>query len=118
MRLLFDDLVGAGEDRGWHSQTERLGGLEIDNQLECRRALDRQIGGLGALEDPPDVNADPAIDSPEASPIADQATSCSELAPPIDHRNGIAQCQRGKLLVTAQEERIDADDEGASLQLD
>ena len=25
-------------------------GLEIDHQLEVRRLLDRQIGGLGALE--------------------------------------------------------------------
>jgi hypothetical protein len=42
-------------------QAERLGGLEIDDQLECRRLLDRQIGGLGALEDLSDVTADVAI---------------------------------------------------------
>src|SRR6266699_588690 len=30
---------------------ERLGGLEVDEQLELRRLLDGEIGGLGALED-------------------------------------------------------------------
>ena len=49
----FDDLVGAGEDRLQNSEAERLGRLEIDDQLEFRRLLDRQIGGLGALEDFP-----------------------------------------------------------------
>src|SRR5271165_247956 len=46
----FDDLVGAGEERLWHGQAERRGGLEIDDQLERGRLLDRQIGRLGALK--------------------------------------------------------------------
>ncbi len=71
-------------------QAERLGGLEIDDQLECRRLLDRQIGGLGALEDPSGVNADLAIDAGEARSIADQAAGRGEFAPLIDRRNGMA----------------------------
>ena len=54
-------------------QPERLGGLEIDDQLEGRRLLDRQIGRLGALEDLSGVNADLATDGREARSIADQA---------------------------------------------
>ena len=50
-KRLFDDLVGAGEDRWRDRQAERFGGYEIDDQLECRRLLDRKIGRLGALED-------------------------------------------------------------------
>jgi len=38
---LFDNLVGAGEDQGRDGQTESLGGLEIDDQLEGGRQLDR-----------------------------------------------------------------------------
>jgi len=48
-RLGADDLIGAGEDRGRHGQAERLRGLEIDDQLEPGRLLDRQIGGLSPL---------------------------------------------------------------------
>src|SRR6516164_432584 len=43
-------LVGAGEDRGRDRQAERLGSLEVDDQLEGRRLLDREIGRLGAVE--------------------------------------------------------------------
>jgi hypothetical protein len=50
---LLDDLVGAGEDRWRDGQAERSGGLEIDDQLESGRLLDRQIGRLLALEDDP-----------------------------------------------------------------
>jgi hypothetical protein len=56
-RHLLDHLIGAGEDQLWHSEAKRLGGLEIDDQLECCWLLYGQIGGLGALEDFPGVNA-------------------------------------------------------------
>jgi hypothetical protein len=38
----------------------RLGGLEIDDELECRRLLDRQVGRLGAVQDLSGVDAHPA----------------------------------------------------------
>src|SRR6266446_1663757 len=37
----FDDLVGAGEDRGRDGEAERFGGVEVDDQLEGGRLLDR-----------------------------------------------------------------------------
>src|SRR5215471_18258696 len=54
--LLFDHLVGAGEERRWHSNAKRLGGFHIDDQLETSRLLHRQIGGLDAFEDFVDVD--------------------------------------------------------------
>jgi hypothetical protein len=36
----FDYLVGGGEERGWDRQAERLGGLEVYDQLK----LSREIG--------------------------------------------------------------------------
>jgi hypothetical protein len=52
MRMLFDHLISAGEDRGRDREAEGLGGLEIDHQLEGGRLLDRQISGLLARKDP------------------------------------------------------------------
>jgi len=49
-----------------HGEAERLGGLEVDDQLEGRRLLNRQIGGLGALEDLSRVSTDQAKGSCEA----------------------------------------------------
>ena len=45
----FDDLVGAGEERLRDGEAERLGGLQVDHQLEFGRLLDRQVAGLCAL---------------------------------------------------------------------
>ena len=53
---LFDYLVGAGEERRWHSNAKRIGGFHIDDQLETSWLLDRQIGRLGAFEDFVDVH--------------------------------------------------------------
>ena len=40
-------------------EAERLGGLEVDDQLELGRLHDRQVGGLRALENAADVDRRP-----------------------------------------------------------
>ena len=59
---LFDDLIGAGEERLGNRQPERLGSLEVDDQLECRWLLHRKIAGLFALEDAADIGAGLPVD--------------------------------------------------------
>src|SRR5205823_7276669 len=75
----LDDLVGAGEERLRHGQAQRLGGLQVDDQLELGRLLYRQVGRLLALEDLPGVSADLAEGGGEARPVAEQATSIDEV---------------------------------------
>src|ERR1700730_2022934 len=47
----LDDLVGFEPQQRWNSQTQSLGGLEIDHKLEFGGLLDRKVGRPGALED-------------------------------------------------------------------
>src|SRR5262249_9745545 len=42
----FDHLVGAGEQRRRHLEAERLGGRQIDNEIEFGWLLDWDIGCL------------------------------------------------------------------------
>src|SRR6266568_7386538 len=71
---LFDHLVGAADQRQRHGDTERLGGLEIDDQLDFRCPLDRQFGGLLALENSAGVDAGEAIGIGNSRSVTHQAS--------------------------------------------
>src|SRR6185369_2298985 len=51
----LNQLICPPQQRRRDRQAERLGGLEVDDQLELRRLLYGEIGGFRALEDLVDV---------------------------------------------------------------
>jgi glyoxylase-like metal-dependent hydrolase (beta-lactamase superfamily II) len=54
----FDHLIGASEQRQGHGKTECFRGLEVDNQLDFRGLLHRQIGRFLSFEHPTGIDAD------------------------------------------------------------
>ena len=48
---LLDHLVGAGDEQWRQVEAERASRFEVDRQIELGWQLDRQVGGLGALQD-------------------------------------------------------------------
>src|SRR5215475_4348699 len=47
----LDELIGSYEQRLWDGQAERLGGLEVDDELESNWSLDGKVAHPGALQD-------------------------------------------------------------------
>ena len=74
----FDHLVGATEHGKWDSDTQRLGGLEVDDQLDFRRLLDWQVGRLVTLEDPGRISAGQAVCVLSLRSIAQQTPAAAK----------------------------------------
>src|SRR5215813_15656118 len=53
----FDHLVGEGEQHRRNRQAERLGDLQIDDEIEFSRLLDRQIGRLRSAQNPVNITS-------------------------------------------------------------
>src|SRR5215212_8866827 len=71
--VLFDHLVGAGEQQWRDDDAKRLCGFQVYNQLEFVRLGDWQTGNLNAVKDLSNVHASFAIECREAWSVADQA---------------------------------------------
>src|SRR5262245_50449078 len=105
----FDHLVGAGEQRGWDLDPERLGGLQVDHELELGGLLDGQIGRLFAFQNSTSIHSRQPIQFREATTVADEAARCGELATLVDCRQRIFQGERSEMSSAGIEKWISAD---------
>src|SRR4029453_3699799 len=94
----FNHLVGARGEAGRHLKTERLRGLEIDDQFEFARLYHRQLSSFFALEDAAGVGADPTIPPGQAGPVTHQAARDRKFPKLIDRGDGVMVGERDELL--------------------
>ena len=102
----------SGEQRRRHLDAERPRRLQVDDELELGRLHDRQVGGLGALEDAAGIDADLTKRVCEVGSVAHQPAGCDVLTLRISRRNPVARRQGGKLHAAAVEECVGSDEEG------
>src|SRR5262245_66420228 len=97
-------------------KTECIGGLEINDQLNLHRLLNRQVGGFLTLENAAGVDADLTVRVRKAVSIADQAACYGVLAKWVHRGHRVMRGQCDELLVPAVEAWMTADYECAGSQ--
>src|SRR5262245_24891854 len=100
----LDHFVRALLESPWHVEAERLGGLEIDHQLEFRRLNYWQVSGPFALEDTARIIAHLSVAITNVIAVAHQAASLGKLPPGIDRRHAMAGRQSDNLSETGEQE--------------
>src|SRR5262245_26279850 len=89
----LDYFIGGGLDTHRRRKTEHLCSLEIDDELEFHRLLNRQVSRRFAFENPRGVATSEAIGIHLAGSIAHQSTNVSKLAQKIDCRHRMTRRQ-------------------------
>src|SRR5262249_15581331 len=86
---LFDHVVGKLLELCGHLEAQSFSGLQIDNQLEFGRLLDRQFRGLGALENFVYVWGGLASQISEIGAVRHQPTQLCALSCSVDGRQSL-----------------------------
>src|SRR5436305_7159268 len=93
----FDHLVGAREQVRRNFKTEHPRGLRVDDQLELGGLLDRQVGGLGALENAADIHALLPVHIHDIGSVAYEPADLADVARAGCHRQRLARRPVGEL---------------------
>src|SRR3954463_11856651 len=92
--VLFDHRVGALQEEHRDFEAERLGGLEIDHELELDRNLNRQLARFCSLEKAISIHCRAAEIIKLIVPIRKQTAEFGKKAVRINGRHAVAGSQR------------------------
>jgi hypothetical protein len=112
---LLDHLVGAVEYRPRNGNTNRLGGLEVDDQLVLGGRLYRQVGRLLSFENAIDVFSRAFVHVDGVGPVGCEAPTRRVVSEPVDVRQAIPQCQGNDEVTMSQRRLAPRDDQTAIL---
>src|SRR5262249_10844913 len=107
-------LVGAIKQLERDIESERLGGLEIDDQLELGRLLNRKLGGLLAPEYPIDIRRRLSVLIGDIDTVGDQAALRGEIPRSIDRWQPIPSCKLEDQFALCRNEGVRRRDQSAS----
>ena len=99
------------ESMARHLESERFGGLQVDDELEFGGLHDRQVGRLLALENAAGIDAGQTVQVRNTGSVAHQAAGRRERAKLEDRGHRVADRQCGELFAPVNKESIGADHE-------
>src|ERR1700733_2240540 len=102
----FNDVVGEQQHRLRDGQPERLGGLEVDHQLEARRLFDWEIARIGARHNFGNVPCGAPILFAKVCPIRDETSHIGKFSKSEYCRKPVLQREFRKLLFIKDHERV------------
>src|SRR5215510_7636420 len=102
----LNHLIRPRQQRWWDRQAESLGSLEVDDELELRRLLDRQVGGFRALEDLVHIGGDAPEHVGEKWRIGHQPPGQHVFLPEVKRRKPTLSSERHNLRAVSVEEVV------------
>src|SRR5262245_22291706 len=114
---LLDHFVGAPNQRVGDLYAKRLGGFEIEDHLNFRGLIDRQISGFFTFKYAATVNADLPVPFGVAGSVTQQGTRRGKLAIRKDRGYSMASCKLAQSPAAAGKKCIGTDYEPAQSEL-
>src|SRR6516164_9506686 len=112
---LFDQVIGTGNQRGWHGNPECHGSLEIEHKLEFGRLLYWKISRPAALEYLVNEGRSSIVELWVANAVAHQSTVIDKYSIFIDGRQFMPGCKVNDLPPIGRSDSVYSDNKRLDL---